>query len=137
MALNGRSTRTCLLTVAIVMMSAAFSSAQYGHPLKGTWSGDWGPNDKVRHRVLLELNWDGKAITGTINPGPNAVKLRTASLDPSSWAVRFEAEGKTAAGATVSYLIEGQIENLGAYRRVLSGTWYQGSELGDFRLTRN
>jgi hypothetical protein len=118
-------------------MSGVLSSAQYGHPLKGTWSGDWGPNDKVRHRVLLELNWDGKAITGTINPGPNAVRLQKASVDPSSWAVRFEAEGKTAAGATVSYLIEGQIENLGAYRRVLSGTWYQGSERGDFRLTRN
>ena len=141
MALTGRRTRTRLLTLflslAIVMMSAAFSAAQYGHPLKGTWSGDWGPNDKVRHRVLLELNWDGKAITGTINPGPNAVRIQKATLDPSSWAVRFEAEGKTAAGATVSYLIEGQIENLGAYRRVLSGTWYQGSGRGDFKLTRN
>jgi hypothetical protein len=118
-------------------MSAAFSSAQYGHPLKGTWSGDWGPNDKVRHRVLLDLNWDGKAITGTINPGPNAVRIQKASVDPSSWAVRFEAEGRTPAGATVSYVIEGQIENLGAYRRLLTGTWTQGSERGDFKLTRN
>ena len=136
MAFTGRRARTCLLTITLVL-SAAFASAQYGHPLKGTWSGDWGPNDKVRHRVLLELNWDGKAITGTINPGPNAVRLQKASVDPSSWAVKFEAEGRTPAGATVSYLIEGQIENLGAYRRVLTGTWYQGSELGDFRLTRN
>ena len=137
MTLTGLRARTLLLAIAIVMVSAAVSSAQYGHPLKGTWSGDWGPNDKVRHRLLLELNWDGKTITGTINPGPNAVKLQKASLDPSSWAVRFEAEGKNSAGAAVSYLIEGQIENLGAYRRVLSGTWYQGSERGDFRLTRN
>ena len=137
MTLTGLRTRTCLLAIAIVTLSAVFLSAQYGHPLKGTWSGDWGPNDKVRHRVLLELNWDGKAISGTINPGPNAVKIQKASVDPSSWAVKFEAEGKTAAGATVAYLIEGQIENLGAYRRVLSGTWYQGSERGDFRLTRN
>jgi len=137
MALTGRRARTCLLTITIVMMAAAFSSAQYGHPLKGTWSGDWGPNDKVRHRVLLDLNWDGKAITGTINPGPNAVRLQKASVDPASWAVRLEAEARTPAGATVSYLIEGQIENLGAYRRVLTGTWYQGSERGDFRVTRN
>ena len=137
MTLTGLGARTCLLPIAVVLLSAAVSSAQYGHPLKGTWSGDWGPNDKVRNRVLLELNWDGKAITGTINPGPNAVRLLKASVDPSSWAVKFEAEGKTPAGATVSYLIEGQIENLGAYRRVLTGTWYQGSERGDFRLTRN
>ena len=137
MSLRGPRARTWLLTLAALMLSAIVASAQYGHPLKGTWSGDWGPNDKVRHRLLLELNWDGKTITGTINPGPNAVRIQKASLDPASWAVRFEAEGKTAAGATVSYLIEGQIENLGAYRRVLSGTWYQGSERGDFRLTRN
>ena len=134
---TGRRFRTCLFTIAMVMISAALPLAQYGHPLKGTWSGDWGPNDKVRHRVLLELNWDGKAITGTINPGPNAVRLQKASVDPSNWTVRFEAEGRTPAGRTMSYLIEGQIENLGAYRRVLSGTWYQGSERGDFRLTRN
>jgi hypothetical protein len=137
MTSTGPRARTLLLTLAALMLSAIVASAQYGHPLKGTWSGDWGPNDKVRHRLLLELNWDGKAITGTINPGPNAVKLQKTSVDPSTWAVRFEAEGKTAAGAPVSYLIEGQIENLGAYRRVLSGTWYQGSERGDFRLTRN
>jgi hypothetical protein len=137
MTTSGRRARTCLLTIALAMMSGVFSSAQYGHPLKGTWSGDWGPNDKVRHRVLLELNWDGQAITGTINPGPNAVRIQKASLDPSNWAVRFEAEGRTSAGAALSYLIEGQIENLGAYRRVLTGTWYQGSERGDFRLTRN
>ena len=134
---TGRRFRTFLFTIAMVMISAALPLAQYGHPLKGTWSGDWGPNDKVRHRVLLELNWDGKAITGTINPGPNAVRLQKASVDPSNWTVRFEAEGRTPAGNTMSYLIEGQIENLGAYRRVLSGTWYQGSERGDFRLTRN
>ena len=137
MALTGWRARSCLLAIAIVTLSASVSLAQYGHPLKGTWSGDWGPNDKVRHRVLLELNWDGKAITGTINPGSNAVPIQKATLDPSSWAFRFEAEGRTPTGAVVTYLIEGQIENLGAYRRVLSGTWYQGSELGDFRVTRN
>ena len=51
--------------------------------------------------------------------------------------VRFEAEGKGSSGATVRYLIEGKIENLGSYRRVLAGTWTQGAERGDFRLTRN
>ena len=129
--------RTLLLAIAIVMLSPAFPAAQYGHPLKGTWSGDWGPTKETRHRVLLELHWDGKAITGTINPGPNAVRLQKASVEPSTWDVRFEADGRGPTGAPVRYLIEGKIENLGAYRRVLCGTWTQGSERGEFRVTRN
>ena len=126
-----------LLAIVIVALSAPMAAAQYGHPLKGTWSGDWGPNKETRHRLLLELNWDGKTITGMINPGPNAVPLQKTSLDPSTWTVRFEADGKGPSGATIRYLIEGKIENLGAYRRVLTGTWTQGAERGDFRLTRN
>jgi hypothetical protein len=129
--------RALLLATAIVALSGATPAAQYGHPLKGTWSGDWGPTRETRHRVLLELQWDGKAITGTINPGPNAVRLQKASLEPSTWAVRLEAEGPGTAGATMRYLVEGRLENLGSYRRVLSGTWTQGAERGDFRLTRN
>lgn len=126
-----------LVAIAIVALSGVIGAAQYGHPLKGTWSGDWGPNKETRHRLLLDLHWDGKAITGTINPGPNAVPLQKASVDPSTWNVRFEAEGKGPSGATVRYLIQGKIENLGSYRRVLVGTWTQGAERGDFRLTRN
>jgi hypothetical protein len=123
--------------IVTIALSGSLAAAQYGHPLKGTWSGDWGPNDQTRHRLLLELHWDGKAITGSINPGPNAVPLQKASLDPSAWTVRFEAEGRGPSGATISYLIEGQLENLGSYHRVLTGTWIQGAERGDFRLTRN
>ena len=126
-----------LAAIAIVALSVALPAAQYGHPLKGTWSGEWGPTTDTRHRLLLELHWDGKAITGTINPGPNAVPLRAASLEPSTWAVRFEAEGRGPSGATVRYLVEGKLENLGSYHRLLTGTWTQGGERGEFRLTRN
>jgi hypothetical protein len=129
--------RRAVLAAVIVVALTVSAAAQYGHPLKGTWSGDWGPNKETRHRVLLDLHWDGKAITGTINPGPNAVPLQKASLDPAAWDMRLEAEGRDASGANVRYLIEGKIENLGAYRRVLTGTWTQGAERGDFRLTRN
>ena len=111
--------------------------AQYGHPLKGSWSGDWGTSKDDRHRVLLEPNWNGKEITGTINPGPDAVPLKTATLDPTSWTVRFEAETKAGSGNVVRYVIEGKLDNLGSYYRVLSGTWSQGTQKGDFRVTRN
>jgi hypothetical protein len=135
-----RPNRTCLvaLVAAVVALACSgLSAAQYGHPLKGTWSGDWGPNKETRHRLLLELHWDGQAVTGTINPGPNAVPLRTATLDPSTWSVRLEAEGAGPNGTKVRYLVEGKLENLGSYYRTLSGTWTQGTERGDFRVTRN
>ena len=129
--------RRILSTIVIITAMSIALVAQYGHPLKGSWSGDWGPNKETRNRVLLELNWDGKAITGTINPGPNAVTLQRATVDPATWTVHLEAQGKDQGGRAVAYVIDGKIENLGAYNRILSGTWTQGGVKGDFHLTRN
>ena len=132
---SGRLRHLAGCFAALLVALPAF--AQFGHPLKGTWSGDWGTGKDNRHRVLLELNWNGKEITGAINPGPSAVPLKTATVNPSNWTVRLEAEGKSESGRAVRYLIEGKLENLGSYYRLLSGTWTQGEETGDFKLTRN
>jgi hypothetical protein len=111
--------------------------AQFGHPLKGTWSGDWGTSKDKRTHVVLELNWNGNEITGAINPGPNAVPLQRASLDPGTWAVHFEADVKSDSGQTVHRVLDGKLENIGAYQRVMSGTWMEGATKADFRVTRN
>jgi hypothetical protein len=126
-----------LASLFLCLAIAVVASAQYGHPLKGTWSGDWGTSKDSRNRVLLELNWDGKAITGTINPGPDAVPLRMASLDPTNWTVRFEADGKDRSGNAIRYVIEGKLQNLGSYYRTITGTWSQGAAKGDFKINRN
>jgi len=126
-----------ILAVTLGLCVGVTVYAQFGHPLKGTWSGDWGPNKDNRSHILLELNWDGKAVTGTINPGPDAVPLQKATLDPSNWGVHFEADGKDGKGGTVHYVIDGKLENIGSHYRVMSGTWTQGNTKGDFRLTRN
>lgn len=127
--------RVAGLTIALAVALPA--SAQFGHPLKGTWSGDWGTTKDRRTHVVLELSWDGKAITGTINPGPSGVPLQKASLDPDTWAVHLEADGKDPSGRTVHYTIDGKLENIGAYQRFISGTWMEGSTKGDFKVTRN
>jgi hypothetical protein len=124
-------------SVLVVLAVAASASAQFGHPLKGSWSGDWGTNNSNRQHVVLNLNWDGKAISGVINPGANAVTLTTATLDPSTWMVHFVGDGKDKTGATVHYVIDGKVENLGAFQRFITGTWTQGSEKGTFKITRN
>jgi hypothetical protein len=51
--------------------------------------------------------------------------------------VSFEAEGKDSAGNPVRYVIEGKLENLGSYYRVITGTWSQGTQKGDFKIIRN
>ena len=116
---------------------AATVSAQFGHPLKGTWSGDWGPAKGKQTHVVLELNWDGKALTGRINPGPNQVPLRIATLDPSNWNVHLEAAGKDPSGGAVRYVIDGKLENIGAYQRFITGTWTEGAVKGEFKIVRN
>jgi hypothetical protein len=127
--------RAMLLVAALALAIPA--AAQFGHPLKGTWSGEWGPSKDKQTHLVLELHWDGKAITGTINPGPNAVRLRKATLDADTWNVHLEAEGKDASGKSVPYVLDGKLENIGAYNRVITGTWTQADLKGEVKLIRN
>ena len=126
-----------IVSALAVLAMTTPALAQFGHPLKGTWSGDWGPTKENRTHIVLEFHWDGQAITGTINPGPKAVAMKKADLMPESWTVHIEAEGKDASGAAVRYVIDGKLENIGAYARVFSGTWTEGGKKGDFRVVRN
>ncbi len=122
--------------VALVLMTTP-ALAQFGHPLKGTWSGDWGTTKDKRTHVVLEMNWDGKAITGNINPGPHAVPMTKAELNPDTWGVHIEGDGKDASGGVVHYIIDGKLQNIGVFQKVLSGTWTEGGKTGDFKVVRN
>ena len=132
-----RTTLFRLIGVLAVLGLAVSTAAQYGHPLKGTWSGDWGTSEDSRNRLLLEFDWDGKVVTGTINPGPNAVPIAAASLDPSTWSVHLEATGQDGSGNRVQYVIDGELQNLDSNHRVITGSWTQGAVEGDFTVTRN
>jgi hypothetical protein len=130
---------TRIVAIVCALALPAVLHAQFGHPLKGQWSGEWGPKDKP-NRLLLNFEWDGKAITGVINPGANAAVVKSVVFDytnPSAWGVKITAEGKNAAGATVPITVDGKLENIGAYTKHLHGTWTQGGQKGDFAVTRN
>jgi hypothetical protein len=120
-----------------LLLLAASAVAQEGHPLVGTWYGDWGPSPQQRHDVTVVMTWDGKKIGGTIDPGPDEIPFKSATLDSSAWTVHIEAErpgnGKTAA---LQCVIDGKLANLGSYNRTLTGTWTQGTTKGEFKLTR-
>ena len=60
-----------ITTAAAVLLFGLLGAvgAQEGHPLKGSWLGEWAGNSVHGDNILLILDWDGKAITGMINPG--------------------------------------------------------------------
>ena len=126
--------RVCVIACAALSIGLA---AQEGHPLTGTWSGDWGATADTRTRVTLVMTWDGKSIAGTINPGPEAMTLGRVTVDYAKWTVRIEADGKDSSGKPVRVLADGKIDALGSWHRTLSGTWTQAGANGTFKLTRD
>ena len=107
---------------------AGVAFAQEGHPLTGTWVGDVGQ----RH-VTVVLDWDGKSVTGTINPGPNASQVRTVRLDAAMWSAHVEAYGTDGASHIV---IDGGLANIGSASRTFTGTWVEGDAKSSITLTR-
>jgi len=125
-----------MLTAALVLCLSATAVAQEGHPLKGSWLGEWKGNAVHGDNILFILDWDGKAITGMINPGTDNMALTRATLEPNGWVVRLEAEGKDKDGSAVRYVIEGKIENLELPNRAITGTWSSNKGRGAFTASR-
>ena len=125
-----------LFGLSAFLLTATFAFSQEGHPLKGSWIGDWGPNRADRNQITIVMDWDGKQITGVANPGPDAVPIQKASLEPKGWLVHFELDAKNAAGQPVHYVVDGHIENLGLSNRSIVGTWSHDNVKGDFKITR-
>lgn len=126
-----------LLTLLVAsLVPGAPVRAQEGFPLKGSWIGSWGPSKTHSDDLLMVLNWDGKTISGMINPGTDNMPIKAASLDPKGWVVKLEADGKDKNGSTVSYVIEGKIENLELPNRSINGTWSSNKGRGTFTASR-
>jgi hypothetical protein len=133
--------RITVFAVALSLATAAV--AQEGHPLEGTWYGAYGAT-KQDHDLTVIMKWDGKAVAGSINPGPDAKPLTSVVMDitpgkpapegrsstegtPPIFRVRIEVDGMT---------FDGTIQNPVAGNRRLTGTWTRGSERGTFTLRR-
>ena len=112
---------------------AAFVWAQEGHPLTGSWHGDWGSSAKQRTPVVLFMKWNNTAVEGTLNPGKNGVPLKNTKMNPADWTVHFEADTKD--GQHV--VADGKLGDLGSYNRTITGTWTQGASKGEFKVKRD
>ena len=130
--------RSMVLVVALVSAVAgpSLTAAQEGHPLKGSWLGTWAGNTSHSPDVVLVLNWDGKAITGMINPGTDNLSIKNATLNPEGWIVHLEADAKDTSGRMLTYVIDGKIENLHVPNRGITGRWKNQKESGEFKVNR-
>jgi len=124
----------CLLAVFAFALSAF---AQEGFPLTGTWSGDWGTSAKEQDRnyTTLIMGWDGKKITGLIDPGPDSSNFKVATLDSTKWTVHFEYDLKDKSGKVVPFIVDAKLQNASSRNnRLLVGTFTHGSAKGDFKI---
>jgi len=115
---------------------AAPAAAQEGHPLKGSWIGTWAGNKIHGADVVVVLSWDGKSLTGMINPGTDNMPIKNATLNPEGWVVHLEADAKDKSGAALTYVIDGRIENIHLPKRTVTGTWKNQKENGAFNIER-
>lgn len=125
--------RAVIPAVLLALALIGFGGAQEGHPLTGTWVGDWGPDLNDQEHLTVILSWDGERISGLINPGPNSVTLDEVSLDVTDWTVRLRARS----GTEMEIFAEGRLEDIESWHRTIRGTWRQGGREGAFLLTRD
>ena len=118
----------CLLCgfVCLAMVGSALAQSD---PLTGTWAGDWGPSATHRNQVTVELKWDGKTLSGSVNSG--AITLQKCTFDSATGKIHLEADAKDHRGNEIHYVIDGKLEG-----GTLTGSWDHGARKGDFKITK-
>ena len=132
-----------LVAVGLLLFGGIISCAHPdvsppGDP-SGTWIGDFGPGFYDRNTISLQLQWDGKNLTGLIQPGTPGARMyrnfvgfpiENATFDPKSGTMKFEA---TYQPKRRRYLIQGRVGG-----KTLTGKWTRPEDKadGDFKLTR-
>lgn len=122
------------LFALFVLMTASVLplQAQEGHPMAGTWQGEWGNGNFL----TLIMTWDGKAVVGTTNPGPTATDIGSVVVDSGNWTVTITTDLKDDAGKVTKFTLSGKLENIGSPLRKLQGSWKNGSDSGTMVLER-
>ena len=121
------------LILFVILGISVAARAQEGHPLTGSWHGEWHPAPGQKIPIFIYMKWNSKTIEGTINPGRNAVPLKVANLDASNWTVHLEGDTKD----QKHIVVDGKLDDIGSYHRTITGTWTEGGMTGDFKITRD
>jgi hypothetical protein len=113
------------------------SGAQEGHPLVGSWHGDFGLQNGKRMNLTVIMDWDGKQVTGLVNPATDHARLRDARLNSGDWTVHFAVQVGGEGGTVLDCVADGKLDHLGSDQRTLAGPWVCGGQKGDFKLVRD
>jgi hypothetical protein len=113
-----------------VLLFAAAAVAQEGFPLDGTWRGTVAEPGGGQRTIVLVMQWDGKSVTGTVNPGRDGTDFTGGTLNPEGW--KFTLDVGNAKNGPIRF--EGVIQNLGSYDRLLVGKWTDGAGTVDIRF---
>ena len=142
---------TFLLSCVLIAASAL---AQEAHPAKGVWVGHWGATPTPQNRILIVMGYDGRNVTGVLNPGPNAAPLKVARMDITPGTPRrqgvepvmpvfkmhIEADAKDARGNPITIVADGTMNLVPLPNRNITGTWSQTSggntARNNFKITR-
>lgn len=136
--------RAAGIVAIIAMVVPAF--AQYGYPLKGTFSGDWWTQKGKENHLLIEFNYEGDKdlVTGMYSPGPDGVAVQKLVVTPPNpavvteglkpWIIRFEVDAKDDAGKPIHMVFDGKLENIGAFNKHLGGTVTVNGQKGEFKM---
>ena len=95
------------LAASWMLLSPALAQNAASDPVSGTWSGDWGPSRFDRNPVTVNLKWDGKTLTGNVNPGPNAVAIKNGTFDARTNTLHMEADARCRGNQILHYVIDG------------------------------
>ena len=142
--------RAALSSIVVLALGIA-PAAQEGHPLAGTWYGDYGTG-RQKTDLTIVMKWDGRAISGTINPGRCRPARMAAMMDITPASPRRRAGLHNRHPAQVPralrgrparrrrgksrIVFEGDIQNPVAGNRRIEGTWPRGAEKGTFQIRR-
>ena len=136
--------RILLFVVGVALSAGSVTiAAQEAHPLAGTWYGDYSTGNQKTDLTVV-MKWDGKSVSGLINPGPNSKPLTSVVLDitpgkpapqgqqsttgvPPTFKVRVDVDGMT---------FEGTLRNPVGGNRQLVGTWKRAAQSGVFQIRR-
>jgi hypothetical protein len=118
--------KKALCTALAAGLISTAVTAQEGHPIKGSWIGEWEGND-LGNSLLMVMNWDGKNITGIVNPGTDNLQIQSAQLNADNWTVTIKAG---------DYTLEGTFARLELPNRSISGKWSGGGDSGSFEIVR-
>jgi len=135
---------TALSLVIAVAAFAVAARAQEGHPMTGTWYGDYGAGAQKKDLTFV-MKWDGSTATGIMNPGPGSQPITSVTMDiiPGKPGARSLNNPEATAAIPPVFnvkivvgdlTLEGKMLNPVGGNRSVVGTYTKGSEKGPFTI---